>query len=423
MPEFQFTAADANDRPENGTIEAASADEARELLEERGLRDVLIFVDAQAIDEELLVEEEPVLQAADDDESAEPATKKPSRLRSLDADVLATIRDAAASGVPLSAGLRALSEEVPSRRLRTGFRSIAQRIEEGESLHDAIAAQGSMPAWLKGIVHAGNRLGSLPTALDHCVRFSRLRVIQRNRILASLIYPAALFLVLFGVIGFVLVWIVPEFKSIFEGFGTELPRITEATLAFSDILVFFLRYWYVSVVLIVLVWFAFRTIAHHVLGAAAIRRGIYLIPYFGPMFRNGSLAEFCHLMAILIENRLPLSESLELASQGVQDPNISEGARMAGELVESGTALDRAAAQLPHFPRELVYVLSWERRDGSLPAALRGAGDLYSAQTSVSARTMMAVIEPAMVLFLGMSAGLIVISLFMPLVKLLNDLS
>src|SRR5207244_3002984 len=138
----------------------------------------------------------------------------------------------AGAGLPLSAGLRALSEEVPSQRVRHWLRAISDRLEHGQSLSSvAREADGSWPRYFLAMLDAGQRTGRLPDMLNECVSHLRTTADVRRQLLSALAYPTVLILVGWVLLSFLAAVIVPQMKSIFLGFGTELPGITVAIIS------------------------------------------------------------------------------------------------------------------------------------------------------------------------------------------------
>jgi len=335
-----------------------------------------------------------------------------------------------AAGMPLSAALRALAEETENRHLSSVLSKMADRLDAGDEI-DKVFSEDSpqIPAYLKGLVHAGTQMGDLAGGIEHYVQFGRLRARIQNRIRVSLAYPLALLSISLLVMFAALFLVLPQFKSIFDGFGVELPGVTAMMLNLSTWTVLAVENWPVTIVLAVLLPVGAWHFVKNLFGPPAWRRFLYLIPLVGPTMRYGALAEYCHLLAILIDHGLPLPEALELAGEGVSDWNLREGSYVLSKQVDTGNRPGQGDA-VPQFPRDILNVMSWDtsragsgQSAGSPGDALRGAGEIYSAHAEVHSRTITAAMEPAAIFLVACLASLLVISMFMPMVKLLNDLS
>jgi len=209
---------------------------------------------------------------------------------------------------------------------------------------------------------------------------------------------------------------VPKFKSIFEGFGMVLPGATVVLIGLSDLVV---RGWFVLLLIPVLVAVGLRVLMQNA-GAMQI---LYHLPFYGPMLRYRGLSEFALLLEMMIRNGVRLPEALRLAGEGVCDANVSEGAFRLIPLVNEGLTLSDAVSSLPNFSRELVYAVSVGRSESEMCESLRMSSERFNALSCLRLRFFGLAMEPLLVTVLGCAVGFVVIALFMPLVKLLNDLS
>lgn len=398
MARFRYTAADADGKSVSGFVESDSIEQAREQLESQGLSPVEVTQVSKTPD--------PV--------QAEAASQAGQLM---------------AAGIPLSAGLRALAEETDDRSLARVLLKMADRLDAGDDINAVFSGESlQIPTYLKGLVHAGTQMGDLAGGIEHYVQFGRLRARIRNRIRVSLAYPLALLSISLLVMFAALFLVLPQFKSIFDGFGVELPGITSMMLNLSTMTVLAVENWPITIVLGAMLpvgaWYCVKNL----FGPPAWRRFLYLIPLVGPTMRYGALAEYCHLLAILIDHGLPLPEALELAGEGVSDWNLREGSYVLSKQVETGNRPGHGDA-VSQFPRDILNVMSWDTSGAggqsveSPGDALRGAGEIYSAHAEVHSCTITAAMEPAAIFLVACLASLLVISLFLPMIKLLNDLS
>lgn len=414
MPRFHYTATDASGAAVDGFIDAASADEAAALLQRRELR------------------VNTLRQTASDASAGSDDVPSDSRDHSPHADAVHR-RGPAGSGdgkvepereLPLSVGLRTLSEESVNRSLRRTFARMSEELENGQPLEDVVArCRGTMPDWLAHMIHSGTESGTLTRSVAHYVHFTRLRNRLRGRVITALLYPgimlSLLVLISIGMFGFLL----PQFKNIYEGFGVELPPLTLLLIDISDLFVFFLTHAVITVPVTVLLCGGGIVMLRALAGPALTRRVAYEIPLLGRIIKLTGLSEFCHLLALLIENRVPLPQALMLVATAMRDPCLSQCAEDASRLVEQGLSPASLQARVANMPVELVRVPGWGHPDESLPQSLRSSGEIFAAQCDVNARAMAGAATPVVVLTVGILAIVTLVGLFMPLIKLLNDLS
>lgn len=411
MPQFRYTAVDADGTPIDGVIDAVDQQAAHQMLTERG------------VTVELIVEAD---TAAASENVQTPAVNGNARLRPADnVEVVGQMGSLMEAGLPLSVGLRTLAEETArssQERSRT-LQSMSDRIDAGESLDTVMAdASRSLPDWLAQMLHSGTESQTLTQSVQHYVRFTRLRNSLRGSAIAALAYPLILIVVSLAIFLGLFGWVVPQFTVILDDFGVELPGVTVLLVAIGRIcgvLLSHLGYVVVGLLFAVAAVVTLRMIA----GPATARRLLYEVPLIGRAVKLTALCEFCHLLAMLIENRVPMPRALSLVSSAMSDPCLSQCAADAARLVEQGESLSEIRARVPHMPVELLRIPGFDQPDESLPEALRTSSEIFAVQCTVSTRAMAGAATPVVIVVVGGLTVVTVVGLFMPLIKLLNDLS
>ena len=350
----------------------------------------------------------------------------PPMSRQQSAKLAGHLADVMQAGLPLIPGLSALAEELPEGKVRRGLRAMVGQLESGRSLEMVLESR-HVPADLRGLVRAGLRSGHTGEVLSQYVRHSQQMLDLRRRIALAWGYPLMLILSA-GAIFFFFVWyFVPKFANIYDDFGTSLPAVTRW-------LVWFARFLHTEWPLIlgfvgggVLVfWFVWR----FVLTAAQRRRILWCVPLFGNMIRAAALARFSRLLGLLIENHVALPEALRLAGQGAGDAELGEAALYLADVVESGRALTGNEYACQRFPATFVQLLSQIEGQKpmadavkSLAEACASSARMFESQVRVGAARIAALCQPLIVLFTGAMVLYLVIALFLPLIKLMNDLA
>ena len=411
MLRFNYRATDENGLEVEGDLSAPSIEVARQELAHRGWK--VIELSANASNSTVPVPPMP----------APPASHASlGSLSGSDAELLAgQMANVTGAGLPLSAGLRALSEEVPSRRVRKWLRAISDRLERGQSL-GAVAreAEGAWPRYFLAMLSAGQRTGKLPVLLNECVVHLRTTAEVRRELWVALAYPAVLIAVAWLLLSFLGTLILPQFRSIFLGFGKELPGITVAILAWSDVMG--VVGWWSLPALVLVLWLAW--IFAEPLGYERLRDSLVShVPLFGEARRSAALSEFCRLLSMLVKYEVGLPEAVRLAAGSVRDADLREACFDLATRIQAGESLTDAATQIGRFPQDLLHLFRWADRGEDFAEGLQNASEVLGAQSRVHSHTLAIVFEPAVTIAIGIVVGLTVIALFMPLVKLLNDLS
>lgn len=331
---------------------------------------------------------------------------------------------AASNGrLPLSllTNLRALSEDMTPRRLRGVLGELCDRVERGETLAVAMSAVRSrLPQGLVELFDVGLARGRidllLGSYLDHVRRLSDVR----SAIRTSLAYPA-LMATIVTLLGLMLsLLIVPMFGAIFEDFDVELPALTIMIVSASRLI----REQGLIVLLgvgglLVTAWGVLRVLG----GPALPQQAFRSIPCIGRVFRWASLAGFTETLAMLVEMRSPLPEALRLAGRTTDDLALAERAGRLATQLEQGAPLEDAAQGSANLGRELGGVMRWAGHPRLFADALRSSSEIFAARSRVELHLLSWLFEPLLVFFVAISVGLCLVAMFLPLIKLLNDLS
>ncbi len=413
MAIFSYSATDLDGQPVRGQIEAPNDAAARELLRAREFGAISLQADLE-LDASMVVEPAGGRGASAD-----------VRLSSAEqTEFVQQVGDLVAAQLPLSIGLQALAEEAPSGKLRQMFRDMSNDLDAGQKIEVVFARwSDQLPGYLTGMVKASGSSRNLAVGINQFVEHLRARDAMRKKVGMAMAYPLLMVLGMSCLSVFLLGIVIPQFKLIFQGFGTELPGITELLLWFSNVVVTVFSLWWVTAAVLGAGLWGGATLGRWVLAQPAVLRAVYFIPLVGPTLRFRALAEFSRLLAMLVGQGLRLPEALRLAGDGITDSNLREGAYLLSQDVQAGETLEQAAARLPNFGSQFVHALFVGRRDGLLSESLSIASEQFTGQTLLRVRLLVMGLEPLLIWTSGIGVGFTVIALFMPLIKLLNDLS
>ncbi len=249
------------------------------------------------------------------------------------------------AGLPLGAGLRALADEFPGRRLPGVLRRLADRLDAGMDFAAAIDQEGRrLPECLRGVILAGIHSGRLAEVLEEYTDIERTQLELRRRIWLGLAYPMVLLIAVAG-LAVLASTIVPSFQKIFADFGTGLPPATQLVLVVAGPLA-------TMFVILLLVIASAAIMLRLGLGTRWVWPVLHRLPLAGPLLRWSQLVQFSRLMGLLIAQQVSLPDALRLAAAGLRDANLARGCRRVADDVEGGRALDEslAARRLPAEP-------------------------------------------------------------------------
>jgi type II secretory pathway component PulF len=335
------------------------------------------------------------------------------------AELSRQIAGLAQAGLPLANGLIALGEELPRGRLRRSMNELAATLESGATLDQAVQIQSKrIPPHLRGLVIAGLRSGRLGDILSRFSEYVGVGTELKRRLWLSLAYPILTVYVALMLFFGICFFLVGPFEVIYRDFNIPLPKLTLALIATARVVT---QAWIPLSVLISGLFYGW--IAARVFLPVPVRRGLAgRLPLVGPVWRATSIAEYCHLLALLLESQLPLPEAIRLTGEGVQDSSIDASCRLMARDVESGRSLSDAMAERTVFPRGIPRLLRWAENDKSLPEVLRMVGAMYEARARTHSALVGAVMNVLCVL-LVMSMVMVVPALFVPLITLISRLS
>lgn len=322
------------------------------------------------------------------------------------------------AGLPLPSGLLALSAEVPDGSHRRMLEDLAGRLDRGESLEFALEAEGPrFPAQLRGLIAVGVRSGRLGEALARFLEMEDHSDALRRRLRSGLMYPACMLLLSFSLFVFVSMITTDGFGAVFEDFGIPIPMITQVLIVASRGFAAF-GWWLMVGPLIgaFVIWATMRL----TLSRMERDRLMQSLPLVGPLARDTALAQFCPILAMLLESEIPLPEALRLAAGGTRDSAIGGAAREVADRVERGESFSEAVRGVKPFPRGFDAFLEWAEGHRGLVEGLQLAAESFQVRArsrAVFVSRFCNVITMTVVLWW---VGLTVLALLLPLVYLIN---
>jgi general secretion pathway protein F len=332
------------------------------------------------------------------------------------AELAAGLAELAKAGLPLPDGLRALAEEWPTRRLRPVLLDLANRVEQGVSLEDAVNSIGArLPVYLQGLIASGIRSGQLPEALEQFVDMERTQHELRRQVWLNLAYPT--FLMIFMCFLALLAFnVTHHFENLFKDFKTDLPGITKlifkgtgpvACLIFS----------------VTAVMLAIPLILSTCTGSTWLSPALYKVPIIGPLLKWSQMARFSRLMAMLLQQQVPLPESLRLTAQGVRDAYLARACRKVAMEVEQGRSFSESIAARRQFSADLLPLVEIGEKTSMLGNAFQSAAEMFEGRANTQGRNLETFLLPGAFLVVIFFCGVFVVGIFMPLIALITRLT
>lgn len=329
----------------------------------------------------------------------------------------------ARAGLPLEEGLASIAREMSRGNLKQTTQHLADQLKQGKSLPEAIAAQqGRMPKFYSSLMNAGIRGGNLPDVLALLTTYARTLSDLSTVVYTALLYPIMIMLITLFLIVMIMIFVMPQFISIFSDFGMRLPFFTQliVDVCRNPIPTLVIPSGVIGVTAIGLRQVFNATEA----GRCIWARIIYSLPVFGVLIRSARLAALTDLLAILVENQMPLPEAFELAAQAGSDPILKAGAIQIAEKLRQGSSLAQALKEYKILPEVVSWMAGMGELKGTLPQTLKQAAQMYSRQVAVRSQMVQSVFPPMLVvLCAGFITSVFVFAVFLPLIGLLEGLS
>jgi type II secretory pathway component PulF len=343
---------------------------------------------------------------------------KPDDLIALNEEIAGMAR----AGLPLDQGLAALAKEMGRGRLREVTSAIARDLKAGRTLPEALERQsGKVPPYYASLVAAGIRTGRIGEVLASLTQYGRAMANLRTIVIDALFYPIVILIFAFALLGFQLLYILPNFEKIFADFQMQLPFATEVLLSVGrhPMELFFDPLLAMIVAALVFRWVLRST----VMGRGQWGRLVYAIPLIGTLIRSARMASYTDLLAILVDHELPLPEAFRLAGAATTDPVMAASTRLIERDLAEGVALADALRNRGLVPEWVAWMTGLGERRGALGQTLHQVAETYRRQVEMRAALLRSVLPPFMIFgTAGLFTAFFVFGVMFPVFKLLEGL-
>lgn len=323
------------------------------------------------------------------------------------------------AGLPLLHTLDLIVERMAPGTFLSVLTEVRDRVRTGEDLSEAFARHDDLfPRLYPSILKAGERSGELEGVLRRFIRYQKLVLDARKRIVSALIYPAVLVVVSILMILVMMVFVVPQFETFFAGADVQLPLITRTMLAIGTTLQ---SNWFLLLAGGLVGYFLLRQWHNTPAGARAIDGLRIKLPFLGPVLHRFSLSEFCRSLATLLAGGMPLVPSLEIAVAAVGNAEIRQRLEPTIQKVREGKAFYEALEESDIFTELAIDMVQVGESTGALDEMLSNVSDFFDDQVETRMQRLLTLVEPIMLVFMGIVVAIILISLYLPLFSALSQ--
>ena len=397
MPMFAYTARDMSGKQVSGTVEANAERDVAGILSEKSLFPVEVKASSGA-PQSLFGGRKKV---------------KAQTMAMFYSQLAALLR----AGVPMIRSLNVMADQSSNATLNEVIGDIRARVEEGESIGDAMARYPKIFNEMGcNMVRAGTEGGFLEDALDRVGKFTELQEDLKGRTLSAMAYPIFLFSVGSVVLTTLLVFFVPKFDPMFDRLRKkgEMPSATEALLAAST---FLQNYGWVVLLLMVIAAFAIRAKIRSESGKDLVDRFKLKIPVLGEILMNLAVARFCRVLGTLLNNGVPILQSLDIAGTAAGNRLLQESVSDATENIRAGESLASPLRASGYFPVTVVEMISVGEESNSLDTVLPDIADSLEKTTFRRLDLFVRLLEPIMLLVMALLVLAVVLTLLIPVLK------
>ena len=326
---------------------------------------------------------------------------------------LATMLDA---GLAMVQSLQALAEQTSNKVMRDVIKDVCTRVEGGDSFSQALVKHPKVFTRLYVcMVDAGEKGGLLAEILARLATFLENTARLRKKVKSAMMYPAVVTFVAITITIFLLVKVVPVFGEIFSGFGAKLPAPTQFLISLSEWLKRNLLYLIPAAGLVVYGWMAYIKTKQ---GREFWDRTRIKLPIFGHIAHKICLARFTRTLASLVRSGVPILEVLSIVANTCGNVVMEKAIRVAMTDIEKGDGISNALSKHPVFPTMIIRMMSAGEQTGKIDSMLERIADFLDEEIETTLSGLTSLIEPLLIVFLGVVVGGIVICMFLPIFKM-----
>jgi type IV pilus assembly protein PilC len=322
------------------------------------------------------------------------------------------------SGLPILRALSILAEQSSNSSLASALTAARADVEQGSSLSQALAKHPKIFNDLYiAMVKSGETGGSLDDTLLRLAAMLEREVQLRGKIKSAMTYPVAVVGLVTLIMSAMLLFVVPQFKTIYGQLGGTLPLPTRVLIGISDL---FKKWWYVFVAAVFLIRFLLRRYKRTDRGREVLDSLKLRIPVFGSLFHKTALSRFSSTLAMLLKSGVPILQALDIVIDTVNNRVVGKAVEDVQSSVREGESIAKPLARHAVFPSMVVQMIAVGEETGQVDVMLEKVAQFYDQEVEASVDALTSLIEPLLIAFIGAAVGAAVIALYMPMFQVIN---
>lgn len=402
MAQFSYEAVGLDGKIKKGNIESDSLEKARSLLRNDGLTVVKIG-EASVLNRDINI-------------NIGKKKLKPRDLSVFCRQFLSILK----AGVSMISALEMLTDQTENKKLKEGLKSVKDNVEKGDTLSVAMKKQdGLFPPILLNMIAAGESSGSLEVSLERMsVHFEKDAKIK-GMVKKAFMYPIVLIFVMIAVVVVMLTFVIPQFKSMFDDIGSDLPAFTKAALALSDSLQ---NTWYIWLIGIAVLILAYKLYVSTPNGSRVVAALKLKIPVFGSLSVKTACARFSRTLSTLMASGMPLIDSINICAKVLDNVLYKDALVETSRQVERGVSLTTPLEKSGLFPSMVIHMISIGEETGSMEEMLTNVADYYDEEVEMTTQQATALMEPIIIVMMALVVCALIAVIYGPMVQLYSDL-
>jgi type IV pilus assembly protein PilC len=322
------------------------------------------------------------------------------------------------AGLPILKALDLLADRLTDPKLSKPIMGVREEIRNGALLSDAFARQGVFPPIYVTTVLAGERSGSLGEVLERFITYQKLSLSVRKKLLVSLMYPAVLVFLVICLIVFLVTYVVPNFAVLYATMDAQLPAPTRILIAIGTTARNYVIFGFLALIGGI---FGFRYWARTPAGSETVDRFLLKLPVAGEVWLKYQVAQFSRVLGTLLVGGIPLMQALDTAADSLGTAVLKKVLAQAVKLVREGQALSQSLRKTKLFPSLSLDMIEVGESTGALPQMLTSVAEFYDEDVSNSVSAALSLIEPVIMIVMGIFVAFVLISLYLPIFSLADS--
>jgi len=320
------------------------------------------------------------------------------------------------SGLPLVQCLEILSSQQENRTFKDVLLKVKESVESGTTFADALSKHPKVfDNLFVNLVAAGEVGGILDTILNRLAAYTEKAMKLKKQIKGAMVYPGTIVSIAVVVVGVIMIFVIPTFAKMFADFGGELPGPTKFVIALSNFLV---KYIIVIIAAIFLIIFAFKKYYATASGRKTIDRFALKAPVFGDLIRKVSVAKFTRTLGTLVSSGVPILDGLDIVARTAGNAVVEEAIYKVRQSISEGKTIAEPLQQSGVFPPMVVQMIGVGEATGAMDAMLSKIADFYDDEVDDAVAALTAMMEPLLMVFLGVVVGGLVIAMYLPIFQI-----